>query len=54
MERQNVTLSLPKQLLQRVKLLASSKDKSLSEFLKDALEEKVKQNRGYKLLMRGS
>jgi len=46
--RRNVTLSLPKSLLQRAKLAAVRKDKSLSEFMKDALEEKIRKDTGYK------
>jgi hypothetical protein len=48
MERQNVTLSLPKPLLKKAKVLAASKDKSLSEFLKESLEDKVREADGYK------
>ena len=47
MERQNVTLSLPKSLLKKAKTLASKEDRSLSELLREALEEKVKQKSGY-------
>lgn len=46
--RRKVTLSLPKSLLQRAKLAAVRKDKSLSEFMKDALEEKIRKDSGYK------
>ena len=47
MERQNVTLSLPKSLLKKVKTLAIKKDRSLSDLLRGALEEKVKEESGY-------
>lgn len=47
MERKNVTLSLPKLLLKKVKILAASEDKSLSEFLRESLEEKVREATGY-------
>lgn len=47
MERQNVTLSLPKALLKKAKTLAVSKDRSLSDLLRGALEEKVKEESGY-------
>jgi metal-responsive CopG/Arc/MetJ family transcriptional regulator len=47
MERQNVTLSLPKDLLKKAKTLAVMKDKSLSDLLRETLEEKVKQETGY-------
>lgn len=47
MERQNVTLSLPKMLLKKAKTLAIMKDKSLSDLLRETLEEKVKEEAGY-------
>lgn len=47
MERQNVTLSLPKALLKKAKTLAVKKDKSLSDLLRETLEEKVKEETGY-------
>ena len=48
MERQNVTLSLPKALLKKAKVIAATRDKSLSEFLRESLEEKVRDATGYK------
>ena len=47
MERQNVTLSLPKALLKKAKTLAVKKDSSLSDLLRGALEEKVREESGY-------
>ncbi len=47
MERQNVTLSLPKSLLKKAKTLAAKKDKSLSVLLKESLEEKIGEATGY-------
>ncbi|OGW55497.1 MAG: CopG family transcriptional regulator [Nitrospirae bacterium RBG_13_43_8] len=47
MEKQNVTLSLPKDLLKKAKTLAVMKDKSLSDLLRETLEEKVRQETGY-------
>ena len=47
MERKNVTLSLPKLLLQKAKMIAASEDKSLSQFLKESLEKKVRETTGY-------
>jgi metal-responsive CopG/Arc/MetJ family transcriptional regulator len=47
MDRQNVTLSLPKALLKKAKTLAITKDKSLSELLRETLEEKVSKETGY-------
>lgn len=48
MNRQNVTLSLPTSLLKRAKVIAASREKSLSEFLRESLEEKVREANGYK------
>jgi hypothetical protein len=48
MEKQNVTLSLPKALLKKAKTLAIMKDRSLSELLRETLEEKVKEETGYR------
>ena len=48
MERQNVTLSLPKSLLKKAKVLAASREKSLSQLLRESLEEKVREESGYK------
>lgn len=47
MEKQNVTLSLPKALIKKAKTLAVMKDSSLSELLRETLEEKVKEASGY-------
>jgi len=48
MERQNVTLSLPKLLLKKAKVIAARREKSLSELLRESLEEKVREANGYK------
>lgn len=48
MERQNVTLSLPKLLLKKAKVIAASREKSLSELLRESLEKKVREANGYK------
>jgi predicted transcriptional regulator len=48
MERQNVTLSLPKALLKKAKVMAAQKDKSLSRLFIEAIEEKVGEASGYK------
>ena len=48
MERQNVTLSLPKLLLKKAKVVAASREKSLSELLRESLEQKVREANGYK------
>jgi hypothetical protein len=47
MEKQNVTLSLPKVLLRKAKVLAAMEEKSLSELLRESLEERVKGTSGY-------
>jgi len=47
MDRQNVTLSLPKALLKKAKSLAVMNDRSLSDFLRETLEEKVNGETGY-------
>lgn len=47
MERQNVTLSLPKALLKKAKQLAVMKEKSLSDLLRETLEERVEEETGY-------
>ena len=51
MERQNVTLSLPRALLKRAKAIAAKKEKSLSELMRESLEEKVREATGYKKAM---
>jgi hypothetical protein len=48
MARQNVTLSIPKELLRKAKAKAALEDKSLSEFLRESLEEKMRETSGYK------
>jgi metal-responsive CopG/Arc/MetJ family transcriptional regulator len=47
MDKQNVTLSLPKALLKKVKALAAKREKSLSELMRESLEEKVREASGY-------
>ncbi len=47
MERQNVTLSLPKPLLKKAKVMAAQQDKSLSELMREALERRVNQSADY-------
>ena len=48
MERQNVTLSLPKALLKKAKTIAVQQDKSLSELLRESIEEKVQEASGFR------
>jgi len=47
MDRQNVTLSLPKSLLKKAKILAAQEEKSLSELMREVLRGKVEQQTGY-------
>ena len=47
MQRQNVTLSLPKSLLKKAKLVAAGQERSLSELLRESLEEKIREASGY-------
>lgn len=48
MERQNVTLSLPKSLLKKAKVMAAKREKSLSQLMREAIEDRVKEDTGYK------
>ena len=47
MEKQNVTLSIPKTVLRQAKILAASQDKSLSQLMRESLEEKVREETDY-------
>ncbi|MEX2458800.1 MAG: CopG family transcriptional regulator [Actinomycetota bacterium] len=47
MESQNITLSLPRRLLKRVKLLAVKRDTSVSGLMTDLLEELVERDDDY-------
>jgi len=51
MQKRNVTLSMPTELIRRAKALAVSRDKSLSELLRESLEEKVSEATGYRQAM---
>jgi hypothetical protein len=51
MERQNITLSLPKSILKKAKVLALKEEKSLSALIKESLEEKIRKDTGYKKAM---
>jgi hypothetical protein len=48
MEKQNITLSLPKDLLRKAKLMAARNHLSLSEFMRQLLEEEVMKESGYR------
>ena len=47
MEKQNVTLSIPKTVLKQAKIVAASQDKSLSQLMRESLEEKVREETDY-------
>ena len=47
MNKQNVTLSLPKSLLKKAKMFALSREKSLSELIRESIEEKIREATGY-------
>ena len=47
MEKQNVTLSLPKSLLKEAKIMAINKETSLSRLLVEALEDLVRRGQEY-------
>lgn len=46
-EGRNVTLYMPRDLIRKAKVSAVKEDKSLSEFMKEALEDKMKKDLGY-------
>jgi len=48
MERQNLTLSLPKALLKKAKILAAHREISISELVREAIEERVREESGYR------
>lgn len=47
MDTQNITLSLPKEMLRKIKIIAVQKDKSVSGLLTDALAELVRRQDTY-------
>ena len=47
MEKQNVTLSIPRHLLKQAKIIAASQDKSLSQLMRESLVEKVREEADY-------
>jgi len=51
MERQNVTLSLPKATIKKARALALKEEKSLSALIRESLEEKIRKDTGYKEAM---
>lgn len=51
MERQNITLSLPKATIKKAKALALKEEKSLSALIRESLDEKIRKDTGYKEAM---
>ncbi len=47
MERQNITLSIPRETLKKAKHIAITKDKSLSGLLTDYIEDLVRREEKY-------
>ncbi|UCC40617.1 MAG: CopG family transcriptional regulator [Candidatus Aminicenantes bacterium] len=45
--KRNLTISLSKSLLKKAKLAAVLNDKSLSELIRESLEEKIRRDTGY-------
>lgn len=48
MEKQNLTISLPKALLKKAKALAAKRETSLSQLIRRTLEEEVGEATGYR------
>ncbi len=51
MERQNLTLSLPKATIKKAKALAVKEEKSLSALIRESIEDKIRKDTGYKEAM---
>jgi len=51
MEKQNVTISLPRELLKKARILAVKRDKSFNEMVRELLEEEVRREEGYRRAM---
>lgn len=47
METQNITLSLPKRTLKKIKIIAAKRQKSISALLTDLLEQIADEENGY-------
>ena len=48
MERRNVTFSLPRSLFKRAKMMTVRREETLSQFIREAIEEKVSKDTKYK------
>ena len=47
-ERQNITLSLPKEVVREAKVIAAQRDTSISALMARVLQELVQEERGYR------
>jgi len=47
METQNITLSIPKKVLKKIKILAAERQTSVSSLLTETLENLIEQETGY-------
>ena len=47
MEKQNITVSLPKSLLKKAKVFAAKSDKTLSQLVREAIKEKINEGTDY-------
>ncbi|RJQ23273.1 MAG: CopG family transcriptional regulator [Nitrospiraceae bacterium] len=52
MERQNLTLSLPRAIVKKAKMLALKEEKSLSALIRESLEDKIRKDTGYQDAMK--
>ena len=52
MEKQNVTLALPRDMLKKAKAVAADQHKSLSELLRETLEARIRNESNYRSAMR--
>jgi hypothetical protein len=48
MEKQNITLSLPKEILRKGKILAAEKGISLNELVKQLIQNNAQEEEGYR------
>jgi metal-responsive CopG/Arc/MetJ family transcriptional regulator len=47
MEKRNITISLPKPLLKKVKIISATEEKSMTLFIEEAIEERIRKNKEY-------
>jgi len=52
MQHQNITLSLPRDIIKKAKIVAIKKDTSLSNLIRQILEEIIEKDQGYDLAMK--